>query len=358
MKRILIDGMSNNMGGIEKFVHTLYEILKDDCKVDFITVDDKIPFEEEFKANGSNIFRITPRYVSVKNYKKDIDKVFKMRHYDVLWFNKTTLSSIDCLKAAKKNGVSKIICHSHSSQNMGGKFTMMMHCLNRKRVGRFIDQRIACSPEAAEWFFGKNHKNVMIFQNAVDIKKYEPDQKIREKIRYELGVEQNFVIGHIGRFSPEKNHKFLIDIFEKVSEQTKAVLLLCGDGALKNEIQEYVKEKQLVDRIFFLGIRNDINRILQAIDCIVFPSVFEGLPFALVEAQAAGVPCVISDTVSKDAGLTELVHFLSLDAPLEEWRDTVLNYKDYRKVSVKKQLADKGYSLDVMKQKVREIINS
>ena len=143
-----------------------------------------------------------------------------------------------------------------------------------------------------------------------------------------------------------------------MSEQTKAVLLLCGDGALKNEIQEYVKEKQLVDRIFFLGIRNDINRILQAIDCIVFPSVFEGLPFALVEAQAAGVPCVVSDTVSKDAGLTELVHFLSLDAPLEEWRDTVLNYKDYRKVSVKKQLADKGYSLDVMKQKVREIINS
>ena len=98
MKRILIDGMSNNMGGIEKFVHTLYEILKDDCKVDFITVDDKIPFEEEFKANGSNVFRITPRYVSVKNYKKDIDKVFKMRHYDVLWFNKTTLSSIDCKK--------------------------------------------------------------------------------------------------------------------------------------------------------------------------------------------------------------------------------------------------------------------
>lgn len=356
MKRILIDGMSNNMGGIEKFVHTLYGILKEEHRVDFITVDQKIPFEDEFKKNGSKIFRITPRYVSVRKYKRDINKVFRMGHYDILWFNKTTLSSIDCLRAAKKNGVAKIICHSHSSQNMGGKFTMLMHQMNRRKIDRYVDQKIACSPEAAEWFFGKKQENVILFRNAVDIKKYEPNQEVREEMRRELGVDHKFVMGHIGRFSPEKNHKFIIDIFQKTAEQTDARLLLCGDGALKEEIQNYVKEKALEDKVLFLGIRNDINKVLQAMDCIVFPSVFEGLPFALVEAQAAGVPCVVSDTVSPDAGITKLVTFMSLQDPVEKWSNTILNYKEYQKVSKEEELAEKGYSLDEMKRKVKEII--
>lgn len=243
MKRILIDGMTQNTGGVEKFIYTLYTMIKDSYEIDFMTVDKKISYEEEFLKDGCNIYRITPRYVSLKAFQNDIKKVYEQGNYDILWLNKTTLSSIDSLKMAKRNHVGKIICHSHASENLGSLFTLMMHKHNRRSIDKYVDYKVACSENAANWFFGKNIEDVKIFQNAVDIAKYEPKEEIRNQKRKELHVENKFVLGHIGRFSEEKNHKFILDVFAEIAKQTDAQLLLCGDGELKGEIQEYAKTR-------------------------------------------------------------------------------------------------------------------
>lgn len=356
MRNILIEGMTSNMGGIEKFIYTIYNNLKDEYHIDFITVDENIPFEAEFKENGSEIYRITPRHISIKQYKSDMKNVFNKKKYDVLWSNKTTLSAIDSMVIAKKNGVKKIVCHSHASKNMGSRFTYIMHSLNKKRINAHIDYKVACSTEAAEWFYGKDTDKITIIQNAVDVKKYAPSLAIKERKRKELNIKEEFVLGHIGRFSVEKNHKFLIDIFEQVYKQTDARLLLCGDGALMPEIKEYVEGKNLEEKISFLGIRNDIAEILQVMDVLVFPSLYEGLPFALVEAQAAGVPCVVSDTVSVESKLTDILEFVELKNGPMMWTEKILQYQDYIKVSKEEQLTEKGFSLDSMMQDIKKIL--
>lgn len=358
MKKILIEGMTQNLGGIETFVYLLYSVLKEEWQVDFITVDNTIPFENEFLSNGCKIYHITPRYKSAKQFCQDINYVFSHEKYDVFWFNKTTLSSIHTLKAAKKSGVKKIICHSHQSKNMGSFFTLCMHKINMKRVSKFIDCRAACSEVAAKWFFGSNQESVKIFPNAVDISKYEPDsQKILE-MKKKLGVEKKFVVGHVGRFAPEKNHKFLIPIFEEVAKKQNAHLILCGIGELQEETKQLVQEKGLEDRVSFLGMRRDIPDVLQAMDVMVMPSLFEGLPFVLVEAQAAGVPCVVSNTVSKEAKLTDILEYVSLDSPIGEWAEKILAYRSYAKVSKRGQLEVKGFSKEKFKEDVINYLES
>lgn len=358
MKKILIEGMSSNMGGVEKFVYTIYEALKDEWQVDFITVDESIPYQEEFLRNGSKIHKITPRYVSITKYRNEIKEVFEKNQYDVFWFNKTTLSSIESIKAAKKSGVKNIICHSHQSKNMGTLFTLMMHKLNRSKIDKYIDYMVACSKEAAEWFFSSKAEDAAIFPNAVNIDKYEPNEKLRAEKRKELGIEGKFVIGNVARFAREKNHKFLVDIFAELCKKEDVVLVSCGEGPLWEETKNYAKEKNVDEKILFLGMREDIPEILQAIDVIVFPSLFEGLPFSLVEAQAGGLPCVISDTIGKETKLTDLVEFFSLDAGAEAWADKILEYKEYKKITKRKQLEEKGFSSEIIERKIKEIVNN
>lgn len=355
MKKILIEGMSNNLGGMETFIHLLFKVLHSQWQVDFLVFDDHIPFQQEYIDAGCQIHWITPRSKGVSAYKKDIDALFKEGNYDVFWFNKTTLSSIYSLKSARKHNVRKVVCHSHTSKNMGSKFTACMHGWNRHFVSRYIDYKLACSQDAATYFFGED-SDVLVLKNAVDLDLYEPDALKREIMKEKLGVKDAFVIGHVGRFSPEKNHTFLIDVFEKIAKQENAHLILCGTGPLQSEIEEKICKKHLEGRVHLLGMRNDIPDVLQAIDVLVMPSLFEGLPFSLVEAQAAGVPCIVSDTVSLDSKLTDIIHFVPLDAGLEVWCQQILEYKNYQKVSKKDLLDEKGFSFESFSKKVNEII--
>ena len=356
MRKILIEGMSGNLGGVETFVHNLYLVLKDKCQVDFITVDPKIPFQDEFESNGSKIHVITPRYKSVSQFKKDIYNVFKKNDYDVFWFNRTTLSSIDTIRLAKKNGVGTVICHSHQSKNMGSAFTAVMHNINRKKVSKYVDYKAACSNVAAEYFFGNNISDVKIFPNAVNVSKYEPDSNRRKEAREKLGLKDELVIGHVGRFAREKNHKQLIDIFDNLSKSTNSYLLLCGVGELMEDAKRQVEEKGIESKVSFLGMRKDIPDIFQAMDVMILPSLFEGLPFVLVEAQASGVPCVVSDTVSPEAKLTDIIDYVPLDAKEDVWKDAILKYKNYEKVSKRDMLNEKGFTFESFEKEVEKIV--
>lgn len=356
MKKILIEGMSSNLGGIETYVHLLYTVLKNDHQVDFITVDPQIPFEEEFLSHGCQIHRITSRSKDVRQYCADIDRVFQQGHYDVFWFNKTTLSSIYPLKSAKKHGVGRVIVHSHQSRNMGSFFTLIMHTLHRFRVSRYADVKAACSQEAAVWFFGKHTDDVVIFQNAVDTARFEPSPAKQQAAKEMLGVENRFVIGNIARFSPEKNHTFLIEVFAEILKKADAHLLLCGEGQTMDAIRSLVAEKHITEHVSFLGSRKDMPVVYQAMDVVVMPSLFEGLPFSLVEAQAAGIPCVVSDTVSPESRLTDIITYMSLQADASLWAEQVLSFRDYQKCSKKEQLQEKGFTVEAFAQKVTQIL--
>ena len=356
MKKILIEGMSFNLGGLETFIHLLYSVLKKDYQIDFLVFDETIPFQQEFLNQGCHIYWTTPRSRSIRQYEKDLNALFKKGNYDVFWFNKTTLSSISSLKAAKKNGVKKVICHSHQSKNMGSAFTAVMHNLNRCLIGKYVDYKVACSQVAADYFYGKNAKDVILLQNAVDVTKYEPNDVVRKEMRKKLGVEGKLVLGNVARFSPEKNHKYLVDVLEALSKTIDVHLILCGTGELMDQTKQLVNDKNLSSHVSFLGMRNDIPEILQALDVFVMPSLFEGLPFTLVEAQAAGVPCVVSSNISMESKLTDIVDFVDLDSNVNDWKDAILKFTDYTKVSKRNQLEEKGFTVEAFEKKVREMI--
>lgn len=347
--------MTSNLGGMETFICLIYSALKGKWEIDFLTVDKKIPFEEKFVENGAHIHKITPRYVSLRQYKKDIKSVFEHNKYDVLWFNKTTLSAVDVIKEAKKHSA-KVICHSHQSKNMGTALTQVLHMIHRISIGRYVDHKVACSENAARYFFGTNIDDVTIFSNAVNISKFEPNEEVRRIKRKELGADGKFVITNIARFSIEKNHKFLLEIFRETCKSENAILLLCGVGSLLEKMKDYAEQLGIMEKVRFLGVRNDIPDILQATDVIVFPSLFEGLPFALVEAQAAGVPCIVSDTISSEIKITDLIHFKSLEDSVQEWTKEILKYKGYTKISMRSQLEEKGFSDDVVKKEICELV--
>lgn len=357
MKKILIEGMSCMMGGLETFILTLYRNMdKEEYHFDFITYDESIPFEEELKSQGSTVFKVTARSKSVLQYKKELDNIFEENGYDIFWSNRTTLSSIQPFRAAKKYNVPVIICHSHQSKNMGSTFTLIMHKLNQKQIRKYITKKAACSDVAAEWFFG-NDKDVVVLKNSVDTDAYDYDLEKAEKLKKENNLEGKFVLGHIGRFAVEKNHKFLIEIFEKVLEKEKnAVLLLCGDGEERANIEELVKEKKLEDHVKFLGIRKDIIDILHMFDVLVFPSLFEGLPFVLVEAQAAGLYCVVSDQVSQESKLTDRMEFIGLNQDAEYWAERIMEYKNISRTSSKEQMEASGFTISNLLEQIQELI--
>lgn len=353
MKRILIEGMSRMMGGLETFILTLYRnISHEEYHFDFITYDPHVPFEEDLLQAGSRIYRITPRSVNYMKYKSGLDKVFKEGNYDIFWSNRTTLSSIRPFQSAMKYGVPIIVCHSHQSKNMGTFFTLCMHTMNKRRVRKYITKKAACSDVAAKWFFG-NDKDVVILNNSVDTEAYDYDEEKSKRLKSEFGLENMFVVGHIGRFAPEKNHVFLIKIFEKILKKERdAVLLLCGDGDKRKETEELVKVKELQDRVKFLGIRNDIIDLLHVFDVMIFPSLFEGLPFVLVEAQATGLPCFVSDGVSRQAKLTDVLEFIPLDEGADYWADVIIKHRDEERGSKRKQMEKSGFSISNLIQQI------
>ena len=190
---------------------------------------------------------------------------------------------------------------------------------------KYANLQLACSKEAGEWLFGNTQ--FIVLNNGIDVSKYVFNQNIREEYRKILGFSDELVLGHVGRFSNQKNHNFLIDIFyEIIKINKKSKLILIGTGELENEIKEKVESLSLKEKVIFLGARADVNKIMQAMDVFILPSLFEGLPVVGVEAQASGLPCIISDTVSKDVKITDSVLQISLSLPPEEWGKKLIDF--------------------------------
>lgn len=302
-----------NRGGAETMVMNLYRnIDRNKIQFDFIKhTESKCAYDDEIKELGGRIYSI-PKYKVYNHfqYKKAWNNFFKKHpEYKIIHGHVRSTATI-YLKIAKKYGL-YAIAHSHSTSSGKGIKAIIKNML-QFRIRYITDYFMGCSKEANEWLYGKkiaNSEKCIILHNAIDVEKYTYNEDIRNKLRKELNIkEDEMVVGNIGRFSYMKNHKFLIDIFEKLCKTENCKLLLVGDGELKNDIQNIVKNKHLENKVIFTGVRSDVNEILQAMDIFVMPSIFEGLPVTLIEAQASGVPSLIANTITKEVDITPLIY--------------------------------------------------
>ena len=316
-------------GGTQALLMNIYRNI-DRTKVQFdflVEYPTKEFYDDEIISMGGKIYYSNVRKdFNIWKFEKLLKKILiENPEYKIVHVHTYSIGYF-CLKVAKKCGVPIRIAHSHNNETVHDIKYLPKIFLQRIYTINATDL-FACSYEAGKYLF--KNKEFKVLKNAIDSRKFIFDAKKREKIRKELNVERNFVIGHVGRFHPQKNHIFLLKIFYEIKkERANSKLLLIGNGDLEDTIRGKIKEMNLTDDVIILKNRNDMDYLYQAMDVFVFPSLFEGLGIVTVEAQAAGVPVVCADTLPKEVEITPLIKKLSLNDSIEKWKDTIFEISD------------------------------
>ena len=350
---LVLDTVMDRGGAEAMIMNYMRNINRDIIKFDFLTNRDyRAAYEDEIESLGGKVYHMCPMYPGkFHRYKKEVREFLKEHpEYKIIHSNLEERSYLP-LKVAKKMGVPIRISHSHN-RPLGINPKLIVRYYFRFMLKFYNTHMFACGEEAGDWLYGKkNRSNVTIMNNAVDGKQYRYNPEVSKEMKKQLGIEGKKVIGHVGRFFPQKNHEFLIDIFNEIYKKDKdTVLLLVGGGelddALKNQIKEKVRNLGLEDAVEFLGVREDVDRIVQTFDVFLLPSLFEGLPVTMVEAQAAGLPCVISDKVPIQCDLTGNVWVVPLEESPEKWADVVLDKaNNFEKRDTYQQIVDAGFDI-------------
>lgn len=347
--RVLQAVVNMNRGGAETLIMNLYRnIDRSQIQFDFLTCKEGV-YEEEILQLGGSVHRVP--YITEAGhfgYLRALERFFSLhREYRIIHSHMDQMSGL-VLREAKKAGIPVRIAHSHSTKSEGAVAARLYKWF----AGQFIlpnaTELMACSSSASKWLFSDNSRRALVLKNAIDLRKFTFSGRVRKEIRDELRISDNtLVLGHIGRFCQPKNHSFLIDIFKELSRvNSNAVLLLAGDGPLRPKIEEKTAGLNLSDRVKFLGIRSDINRLIQAFDIFVFPSLYEGLPVTLIEAQGAGIPCLISDNITREVDMEiGLIDYLPLKDKML-WVRKITDSPVRSSAAVKtKALQDRGYDI-------------
>ena len=350
---LVLDTVMDRGGAEAMIMNYMRNINRDIIKFDFLTNRDyRAAYEDEIESLGGKVYHMCPMYPGkFHRYKKEVREFLKEHpEYKIIHSNLEERSYLP-LKVAKKMGVPVRISHSHN-RPLGINPKLIVRYYFRFMLKFYNTHMFACGEEAGDWLYGKkNRDNVTIMNNAVDANQYRYNPEVSKEMKEQLGIEGKKVIGHVGRFFPQKNHTFLIDIFNEIYKKDKdTVLLLVGGGelddALKNQIKEKVKKLGLEDAVQFLGVREDVDRVVQTFDVFLLPSLFEGLPVTMVEAQAAGLQCVISDKVPIQCDLTGNVWVVPLEESPEKWADVVLDKAyNFEKRDTYQQIADAGFDI-------------
>lgn len=338
-------------GGLETMIMNYYRhIDRNKVQFDFLVHREfRADYDDEIEALGGRIFRL-PRLVPwSKGYLTALEQFFREHPvYKIVHVHQDCLSSV-ILKAASKCGIPVRIAHSHSrSQDKNLKYLIKLWY--KRDIPRYATQLFACGDEAGNWMFGGAPFRVL--NNAIDTKRYAFDSERNSRVRQALQIPDNaFVIGHVGRFHAVKNHSFLLDVFAKAKQQEEnAVLLLVGDGDLRSEMEEKAVSLGISNSVIFTGVRSDVPDLLQAMDCFVFPSLYEGIPVTLIEAQAAGLPCIVSDGVPVECAKTDLVTHLPLSAGAAHWVGEILNTKGSSRQDTAESIIQSGYDIEANAQ--------
>jgi glycosyltransferase EpsF len=323
---------------VEAVVMNYYRHINRECvQFDFLVDSDStdIP-RDEIERLGGTIIEVPP-YQNVISYQKQMYLLFQSFQWRIVHSHVNTLSVLP-LRAAELAGVPVRIAHSHSTSGQGEHAKNAIKGVLRLFANTYPTHRFACSTHAGEWLFGKKADFDIIY-NAIELDKFKFDARLREEARAALGLtESQFVIGHIGRFMPQKNHEFLIRVFSGLCNlRSDCILLLVGDGALKHQIEKMAVDYGISNKVIFLGQRDDVSWIYQALDAFMLPSLYEGLGIVAIEAQTNGLPCYVSSCVPVESNITGTCEYLSIDSP-KQWIErlaTVRNTIGGRRFKVK-----------------------
>ena len=340
-----------NRGGAETMVMNYYRNI-DRTKVQFdfmVHREERGAYDDEIEELGGKIYRMPAiRPWSANSYRKEIRRFYEEhKEYRVIHSHMSELGYYD-FSEAERAGVPARICHAHN-RPYGIDLKSPVRWYYKTRMMPHITNMFMCGEESGEWLFGKKNKEKFIqLNNAIDAEEYTYNCTKRQAMRQNLGISENqIVVGHVGRFDPQKNHKFIIDIFAEVQKQDKnAVLLLVGDdkSAIGKEIHQKVEQLGL-QNVIFTGVRSDVSDLMQAMDVFLFPSLFEGLSVASVEAQAAGLPVLISDGVPIECKKTNLVRQINLKSGATVWADAVMSAAKIQRKNTFEEIKNAGFDI-------------
>lgn len=353
MKKVLIFAPTAPTSGITQYILNMLSVM-DTENIHFDILSFK---NHRLKAwcekNSTEYFEldISP-YKNPKGYTAFLKNVFS-KGYNVVHFHLSSISDLRIFKFARKSGAKRIIVHSHNSfTDVPSKLRRIvfgnLHKILRIFANKYSDYKCACSPVAAEWMFGKNKgRTATIMNNAVDISKFAYNETHRNDLRESLNITTKYVVGHIGRFSVQKNQKFLLDTFKELSKKRDdCTLLLIGNGELTDNVKQHAKDLKLENKVVFVDFQEDIYRYYSAMDLFVMPSLFEGLPITLVEAQANSLKSLVSDVITKSSDLTGLVEFMSLNDGYEKWAERIdKKLESCERVDRAEKIEQSGFSL-------------
>lgn len=307
-------------------------------------------YEEEVYNLGGKVIRIPMPSDNYRQFRKNCIEIFKDGNYEIV-HSHTLLNSGLVMQAARKAGIKVRVCHSHNIRNRPKEnfvtllYAQYMKLLIKKNSTHFL----ACARDAGRYLFGELpfDKDGIVINNGIETLNFIFNLELRNEVRNNLQLNGKFVVGNIGRLVEQKNQGQLLEIFKCIlDKEPNAILLIAGDGLLKKRLTEKSKMLHIDHAVRFLGTRNDINHLLQAMDVFVFPSLFEGLGIVLIEAQAAGLRCYASDIIPKEAKVSDLVDFISLNEPAENWAKLILDNRDnYERKNMQRQILEAGYDI-------------
>lgn len=343
MKHVLVYGMTDNPGGIETYVLNFFERVQGKgVQLDFISDFPTIAHSERLTAKGAKLFFFPAKSKDLWGHLKGMWKLLRgHKEYKTVYFNILDAGAAITMVPAFLLG-RRIVVHSHN----GSTDKVKLHKLCKPFLNLMASARVACSRVAAEHMFCGKGKQCLVIPNAIDGAAHRFDPQLREEKRAQLQLGQRPAICHVGRLSLQKNPLGLLDIFEALLEECpQAVLLSVGDGEMAEQFHGRIAEKGLGESVKCLGVRNDVSQILQAADVFLLPSLYEGLPISLLEAQASGLPCVVSDAVSAESAITDRVSFVSLEAEPRIWAQKLVAALQLPRQDCYHQILEAGFDL-------------
>ena len=346
-------------GGAETMVMNYYRHI-DRTKVQFdflVHREQRGAYDDEIERMGGRIYRMCPVYPqNFSRYKRDLRTFFRAHpEYKIIHSHMSELGYF-AFREAERQGVPVRICHAHNAPH-GFDAKMIIRTYFKKRMMPYLTHLFMCGEESGKWLYGeKNKSRFIMLNNAIDAAVYSFDASKREEMRRQLDLTDELVVGHVGRFNPQKNHPFLLDIFTSLlKKEPDAVLLLVGGGEGMPKIQAKAQELGIAERVRFLGVRSDVADLMQTMDVFVFPSLYEGLPVTMVEAQVSGLPCIISDKVPPECILTEgLVNIMPLSASPEAWAEKILTMRVVPRTDRHEEIAAHGFDISTEAVKLQE----
>ncbi len=362
VKRVLVIINTMDAGGAETFLMKVYRSIdRNALQFDFlINQRERCFYDGEITSLGGTVYRGYSKSCNPVLCFTRIRGLVQYGHYDaVLVVAVHPVAWLELL-AAKLGGARMRLVRSTNSSSGGGCAANLLAVVSRPLVRLLATGMLAPSVKAAGWLFGEQatqNGRVTLLNNGLLLEQYCFAPGIRAQVRAELQVEDAFVVGHVGRFNPQKNHAYLIEVFARLAERCgKARLLLIGAGELKSSVQELVRAKGLQEQVLFLGVRADVPRLMMSMDVLVFPSHYEGMPNVVVEAQATGLPCVIANTITEEVVLTDLVQRLPLEGNSEAWVRACLAFGVSDRGSYNRILEEQGYHIRTTAAQVTDLL--